>query len=99
MGDAAMDTPEQTSEADVLFRLRMEYVRAQQKEDYGRITTVIVPKFLEYFGKYYDAYARNWKSLSLLRRPIQVVIDPRRQQDQQLDWADQVLKGQIDLVL
>ncbi len=94
-----MDAPEQTSDADVLFRLRMEYVRAQQTEDYGRINTVIVPQFLKHFGKYYDAYSRSWKSLSVSRLPIQVVIDPRRQQDQQLDWADQVLKGQIDIVL
>jgi len=94
-----MDSSEQMSDMEMLLRLRMDYLQALQRDDYGRINTVIVPQFLEHFGKYYDAYARDWKSLSLSRLPIQVVIDPGRQEAQQLDWADQVLKGQIELVL
>ncbi len=94
-----MDAPEQASDSEVLMRLRTEYLQALQIEDYGRINTVIVPQFLKLFGRYYDNYTRNWKNVSLLRLPVQVVIDPGQQLSQQLDWADQVLKGKIDLVL
>ena len=64
-----MDAPEQESDLEVLMRLRMEYLKALQTEDYGRINTVIVPQFLKVFGRYYDSYARDWKNLSLLRLP------------------------------
>ena len=94
-----MDVPEKVSDAEVLIRLRLEYLQALQTEDYGRINTVIVPQFLKIFGSHYDSYARDWKNVSLLRLPVQVVIDPSQQLSQQLDWADQVLKGKIDLVL
>jgi len=94
-----LDAPEQESDLEVLMRLRMEYLKALQTEDYGQINTVIVPQFLKVFGRYYDSYARDWKNLSLLRLPVQVVIDPGQQLSQQLDWADQVLKGKIDLIL
>ena len=94
-----MDAPEQASDLEVLTKLRMEYLQALQIEDYGRINTVIVPRFLKLFGRYYDSYARDWKNLSLLRLPVQVVIDPGQQLSQQVDWADQVLKGKIDLIL
>jgi hypothetical protein len=97
--EAGMDAPEQASDLEVLMKLRMEYLQALQIEDYGRINTVIVPKFLKLFGRYYDSYAQDWKNVSLLRLPVQVVIDPGQQLSQQLDWADQVLKGKIDLVL
>lgn len=94
-----MDVPEQKSDAEVLMRLRMEYLQALQTEDYGRINTVIVPEFLKLFGSHYDIYARDWKNLSIVRLPVHVVIDPGQQLIQQLDWADQVLKGKIDLAL
>jgi len=94
-----MDVPEKVSDAEVLIRLRLEYLQALQTEDYGRINTVIVPQFLKIFGSHYDRYARDWKNVSLLRLPVQVAIDPAQQLSQQLDWADQVLKGKIDLVL
>ena len=99
MGEAGMDAPEQAPDAEALMRLRLEYVQAMQIEDYGRINTVIVPQFLKLFGKHYDSYARDWKDVSLLHLPVQVVLDPGQQLSQQLDWADQVLKGKIDLVL
>ena len=94
-----MDAPEQASDAEVLMRLRVEYLQALQTEDYRRINTVIVPRFLKLFGSHYDSYARDWKNVSLLRLPVRVVIDPGQQLSQQLDWAEQVLKGKIDLVV
>jgi len=94
-----MDVRENVSDAEVLMRLRVEYLQALQSEDYGRINTVIVPRFLKIFGSHYDSYAQDWKNVSLLRLPVRVVIDPAQQLSQQLDWADQVLKGKIDLVL
>ncbi len=94
-----MDAPEHTPDSDILLKLRMEYLQALQAEDYGRINRIIVPQFLKLFGRYYESYAASWKSPSVLRLPVQVVIDPAQQQSQQLDWADQVLKGQIELLL
>jgi hypothetical protein len=92
-----MDAPEQVPDAELLYVLRMDYAQALQQEDYGRINRVIVPRFLERFGKYYEEYARDWKSLSLSRLPVRVVIDPRQREEMQIEWADRVLKGQIDL--
>jgi hypothetical protein len=75
----------------------MDYAQALQQEDFGRINRVIVPRFLERFGKYYEEYGRHWKSLSLSRLPVMVVIDPRQLEEMQVEWADRVLRGQIDL--
>jgi hypothetical protein len=92
-----MDAPEQVADAELLYTLRKDYVLALQQEDYGRINRFIVPRFLERFGKYYEEYARDWKSRSLYHLPVRVVIDPRQREEMQIEWADQVLKGQIEL--
>jgi hypothetical protein len=87
------------SDVEYLYKLRVDYVQALQLEDYVRIERVIVPEFWERFSKYYEEFAKTWKEVSLLRLPIQVVIDPAKERQTELDWAEHVLKGQIDLVL
>jgi hypothetical protein len=94
-----MENNEGSSDLEFLYKLRIEYLQAIQLEDYVRINSVIVPQFLERFGKHYDEYGKGWKHLSLSRLPIQVVIDPGQQKEKELDWAENVLRGQIDLVL
>jgi hypothetical protein len=94
-----MDEPEQKPDAELLFALRMEYARAVRQEDYSRIDTVIVPRFLEHFGKHYEKYSRDWKNLSLSRPSVRVVIDPRQGEEIRMEWADSVLNGQTDLDL
>jgi hypothetical protein len=93
-----MEGSETTSDAAYLYRLRIDYTQAVQLEDYGRIYRVIVPQFWERFGKYYEQYAQSWKDLSLSRLPVQVVIDPGKAREREIDWAEQVLKGQIELI-
>jgi hypothetical protein len=94
-----MENSKDLSDAEYLYKLRIEYLQAIQLEDYLRISSVIVPQFWERFGKYYEKYAGSWKSLSLSRLPVQVIIDPGKEREKELDWAEHVLKGQIDLIL
>lgn len=83
----------------MLFALRMEYARALHQEDYSHINKVILPRFLEHFGKYYNEYARDWKSLSLSRPSVRVITDPRQGEEILVEWADRVLGGHIDIEL
>ena len=94
-----MEGSNDMSDAEYLYKMRIEYLKAIQLEDYSRISSVIVPQFWERFGKYYEEYARSWKSVSFSRLPIQVIIDPGKEREKELDWAEHVLKGQIDPVL
>jgi hypothetical protein len=94
-----MDELAGLSDAEYLYKLRVDYIQALQLEDYSRIERVIVPEFWERFSKYYEEFARTWKEVSLLRLPIQVVIDPAKERQTELDWAEHVLKGQIEIVL
>lgn len=94
-----MGSPNDLSDAEYLYKLRIEYLQAIQLEDYVSISNVIVPQFWERFGKYYEEYAGSWKNLTLSRLPIQVIIDPGKEREKELDWAEHVLRGQIDLVL
>jgi hypothetical protein len=94
-----MEETQNLSDTEYLYKLRIAYLQAVHMEDYSRISTVIVPEFLERFGKYYEEYGKTWKSLPLSHFPIQVVIDPRQQRQKELDWAEHVLKGQIELIL
>jgi hypothetical protein len=91
--------PENPSDGEYLQKLRIEYLHAIQLEDYGRINGVIVPQFLERFGRHYEEYAREWKDLSLSRLPVQVIIDPGQQTEKRIAWAEHVLTGQIDLTI
>ncbi len=94
-----METDEGLSDAEYLQKIRMEYFQAAQLEDYGRIGTVILPQFIKRFGKHYDEYGKGWRDLSLSRVSIEVIIDPREQKEKELHWAENVLKGQIELLL
>jgi hypothetical protein len=94
-----MEDSNDLSDTEYLYKMRIEYLQAIQSEDYSRIDGVIVPAFWERFSRYYEEYAKSWKNLSLSRLPIQVVIDPGRKREKELDWAERVLKGQIDMTL
>jgi hypothetical protein len=94
-----MDELANLSDAEYLYKLRVDYIQALQLEDYSRIERTIVPEFWERFNKYYEEFAKTWKEVSLMHLPIQVVIDPAKERQTELDWAEHVLKGQIDIVL
>jgi hypothetical protein len=98
-GEFLMEDIERLPDGEYLYKLRIDYLHAVQLEDYGRINSVILPRFWERFGKYYEEYAKTWKNLSLSRLPIQVVIDPNQQREKQMDWVEHVLKGQIELIV
>jgi hypothetical protein len=93
-----METDDNLSDTEYLYKLRIEYLQAIQHDDYGRINSVIVPQFLERFGKHYIEYESGWRSLSLSRLPIRVVIDPKELKQKEKDWAENVLNGHIELV-
>jgi hypothetical protein len=94
--DRAMDAPDQISDSELLFTLRVEYARALQQGDYARINRVIMPRFLERFERYYETYGQSWKDLSLSRPPVRIVIDPRQQEEIKMEWAGLVLSGEIN---
>jgi len=91
-----MDGIEKLSDPELLYKLRMDYLRALQTEDYTLINNVIIPQFWERFSKYYGEYERSWKNSSVSRLPISVVIDPMQNRQAELDWMEQVLKGQLE---
>jgi hypothetical protein len=94
-----MDAPEHVEEAELLKRLRIDYLQALELEDYTRINYIIVPRFWERFAKYYGEYEKSWKDLPVSRLHVRLMIDPKEKRWAELGWIDQVLKGQIDLIL
>jgi hypothetical protein len=94
-----MDTTENLSDAEFLAKLRIDYLQSLHLQDFAHINSVILPQFWARFSKYYEEYATSWKHLSLSRLPIRVLIDPKEQREMELDWTEQVLKGQINLIL
>lgn len=94
-----MDEPEYMSDAEFLYVLRMDYIKALQSEDYLRIQNTIVPQFWKRFAKYYNEYEKSWKDLSVSHVPVHVVINPTDRRQAELGWIERVLKGQIDLTL
>ncbi|MGD0231060.1 MAG: hypothetical protein ABSC19_11990 [Syntrophorhabdales bacterium] len=93
-----MTGPGGLSDAELLYRLRIDYLEALRSRDYIRIEKTIVPQFWERFAAYYHQYENSWKDLSVSRLSVNVVIDPVEKRRAELGWMEQVLKGQIDLV-
>jgi hypothetical protein len=93
-----MDASEHIEEAELLKRLRIDYLQALETEDYMRIDNIIVPRFWEHFAKYYREYEKSWKDVSLSRLPVRLMVDPKEKQQAELGWIDQVLRGKIDLM-
>ena len=91
-----MDDSKDLSDQDLLNKLRLDYLQALEAEDYRLINDVIIPRFWGRFGKYYGEYERSWKSPSVSRLPVSVVIDPRQSKEAELMWAEHVLKGRIE---
>ena len=94
-----MAVPEDLSDAELLHKLRIEYLQSLQLLDFTRISTVIIPQFWQRFSKHYEEYAGSWRNLALSRLPVRVVIDPKKQRELELDWTERVLKGQIDPII
>ena len=94
-----MDAPEHIEEAELLKKFRIDYLQALALGDHMRIDTIIVPRFWEHFAKYYQEYEKSWKDLSVSRLPVRLMIDPKEKRRAELGWIDQVLRGQIDLIL
>jgi hypothetical protein len=56
-GESPMEGTENLSDVEYLHKLRIDYLQAIQLEDHGRINAVIVPQFLERFGKHFEEYS------------------------------------------
>jgi hypothetical protein len=94
-----MDTTDQIPDGELLISLRMDFMQALQRDDFSRINRVILPLFLGRFRQHYEEYARNWKSVSVTHGPVRLVIDPHHREEMEIEWAEHVLKGEIDLTL
>jgi hypothetical protein len=94
-----MDEIIELPDSQYLYKLRLDYLQAVQQGDYRLIDAVIVPQFWERFGKYYDDFSKTWKEVTLSRLPVQVVIDPTQERRFELDWAESVLKGHIEIIM
>jgi hypothetical protein len=86
-----------SNDVEALTKLRVDYFTALEAGDYYRIQKVIVPAFWERFQKYYEEYSKNWRDPSLAYLPVRVAINPEQQREMELAWAEQVLKGQLDI--
>jgi hypothetical protein len=93
-----MDDTADLSDSQYLYKLRVDYLRALQRGDYKSIDVVIVPEFWERFGRHYEEFSKTWKEAMLSHLPVQVVIDPKEQRQSELDWAEGVLKGHIEII-
>lgn len=93
-----MDEFEHLTDLEVLNRLRLEYLQALQTQDFSRIKNVVEPRFWARFARHYEQFGKGWKSIASGNTPTFVVLNPSRQHEMDLDWMDQVLKGQIEIL-
>ena len=94
-----MGEPDNLSDAELLYRLRMEYLQALQLEDFAHIDTAIAPQFWQRFNKYYEEYKKAWKNSRVLTSPVILVLNPAHEKRMESDWMDRVLRGEIEFWL
>jgi hypothetical protein len=87
------------SDNDLFYRLSMEYLQALQLKDFTHIDLVIAPHFWLRFKRYYEEYKGTWKNSRSIAAPVLLVLDPGQEKRMELDWMDQVLRGEIELQL
>jgi acyl-CoA thioesterase FadM len=95
-GDTTSGPDGGLTDAEYLHMLRMEYLESLQLDDVARIETVIIPRFWERFGRYYQRFENSWKETSATRMAVRVVLDPTERRQAALGWMDQVLKGEMN---
>ncbi len=82
---------------ELIGRLGEEYERALLDGDRDRIENHIAPRFWARFAPYFNEYRVEYKSPKPDLDADAYILDERNLGKVQMDWMDQVLKGEIDI--
>jgi hypothetical protein len=82
---------------ELIGRLGAEYEEALRSRDETSIEEEIAPRFWARFGSYFNEYDLEWKSPDPLAEADRYLLDERQLGKVQMDWMDQVLKGEIEI--
>ncbi|OPY67995.1 MAG: hypothetical protein A4E57_01983 [Syntrophorhabdaceae bacterium PtaU1.Bin034] len=91
-----IDDSELTND-ELVGRLGEEYEKALRAGDRDRIENDIAPRFWIRFAAYFNQYRAEWKGPSAMLEADRYMLDERYLGKVQMDWMDQVLKGEIEI--
>ncbi len=81
---------------ELLQKLSDEYQEALLADDKMRIENNIAPRFWQRFGRYYHAYSVEWKDPHPTT-PVTRHLSESALGEVEMEWMDQVLRGEIEL--
>ena len=81
---------------ELLQRLSDEYQEAVVADDRMRIENQIAPRFWQRFGRYFHAYAAEWKDPHPTT-PVTRHLSESALGEVEMEWMEQVLRGEIEL--
>lgn len=91
------DLPDsELSNDELIGRLGDEYEIALRAGDHDRIENDIAPRFWSRFASYFNEYGREWKSPDPARE-ADYLLDEHSMGKVEMEWMDQVLKGEIEV--
>ncbi len=82
---------------ELIGRLGDEYEKALRANDRDRIDNDIAPRFWARFGPYFNEYRAEWKSPDPETEADRYILDDRYLGKIEMDWMDQVLRGEIEI--
>ncbi len=85
------------SNDELIGRLGDEYEKALRAGDRTRIEDDIAPRFWGRFAAYFNQYRMEWKSPDQRMEADTYMLDEHYLGKVQMDWMDQVLRGEIDI--
>jgi hypothetical protein len=88
---------EKLTNDELVGRLAAEYDRALREQDETRIAEEIAPRFWARFGPYFNEYEIEWNSPDPMEEADSYMLDEGNLGKVQMDWMDQVLKGEIEI--
>lgn len=91
-----IDDSELTND-DLIGRLGAEYDDALRARDETRIEEEIAPRFWARFGPFFNQYDIEWKSPNSQSEADRYLLDERFLGKVQVEWMDQVLRGEIEI--
>lgn len=87
----------QLTNDELIGRLGDAYERALRAGDRDRIENEIAPRFWGRFGPYFNQYRVEWKNPDPMIEADRYMLDERYLGKVQMEWMDQVLRGEIDI--
>lgn len=102
-GDSEYTRPsdEGMTNDELITELSQEYETALVNEDYEMIEDDIAPRFWARFAPYYNEYRTLWVNPEQKEHPDNVadryMLQERNMGKVQMDWMDQVLRGEIEI--